>query len=198
MIRRIAHIVLIGCLLTSCVRPIKEKNDFLEWAKENDALVQKSTSQDFELEATYRPAELIVASEYSSEVLSKAILEKRKNELSDLVHFNLKISHPDQDKALLGSSQEEYFSKLEYYLTSATNDIWLETKSDTLKPSIYHFERYFNLTNYHLIALAFEVKDKEQLDRFTLCFDGNASALGYHEFKFNSINNIPELRADEL
>jgi len=187
--------ILILVLLTSCGGP-KKKHAYIKWVHESSEFQQVTEQRDFTLTALYKPHAYIIANEFSSSTLNRAGLDQRKKELGNLHYFNLKIQNPNQERALLGQDQKAYFQKLEYYLTQAQNKIYLLNGQDTTYPSIYHFERYFNLTDYHMINLGFE-KSEANHSQIQLVFEGEELDLGTSEFNFNIKSDYPQLIPDD-
>lgn len=85
--------------------------------------------------------------------------QRRDSLLKTTYWFNIDISVEGYEQSPLRyqlSSLDEYNSRLDYYLNSAANDVWLLDGSDTIRPSSYWFENNHNLVGKETIVVGFD------------------------------------------
>jgi hypothetical protein len=109
------------------------------------------------------PPEYKLCIENKGQISKKDIDLVSKTEESEFLQFNLKIQAIGTETALLkykAGSEEEYFSRLGYYVRDVEKDIYLIADSDTLYPVLCHFERNYHIAPYNTITFAIESNGK--------------------------------------
>ena len=112
-------------------------------------------------------------------------------------YIDLKISALSAGENLLSSeldSENEYFERLDYFVTYAQQDIRLIQGKDSLSPALYHFERNYGLAPYNTLLLGFELG--EQGAHRDLIIDDKVLGIGRVKFFFDDsdISNSPKLK----
>jgi len=163
---------------------------------EENGLTKTRDFENFGFKATYKPTNFVIAKEGKTDELSKVKYDKLKKELGELQYIDLSIkSLSTRGNALSGSidNQEDYYERLDYFVTYMQYDISLVDNTDTLSPVLFHFERNYGLTPYSTIILAFE-KGKSKGDR-TLMINDQVLGIGRVNFYFKEtdILAVPKL-----
>jgi hypothetical protein len=150
-------------LFTGCAqRDVLEAHDYLKWFEQpdNGATASKEIG-DFEFSILYKPVDYILALESRGRVLPEEQLKKRKQELEGFQYYTFRIkSNKDQEFFRTGMQAEnDYYVRLEYFISMAQDDICLVEGSDTLVCAVYHFERNYGVSPYSHIVLSFPEPD---------------------------------------
>lgn len=186
---------LIGCGNTKL--PPAEYIRYIEDA--DNGLKKDKTVNDFSFRLQYKPSEYIVLRESKADNLpDEKKFSSRKAELDSFYFFNLDIYSSDKKTSVLSykiKNDEEYYSRMNYFISHAQADIKLVTDADTLPCALYHFERTYDLSPYNTIVLGFK---KSALSTRNLYFIFDEKTLGAGQINFeidkNKIKNIPQLK----
>lgn len=182
--------------LVSCTPSSLKPKDYMSWVKnpENGLYMSKSL-KDYRYDLQYRPSEMIVLQEQKGEVSNKAIFDERVAEMSDLQYYNLQLFGPNGKAVISQNNPEAYFGNLEYYSTYAQSDINMIQEGDTLPCALFHLERYYDLSPYNTLVLAFPKTANMNAER-TLVFNDRALNMGPVKFNISSseLERIPNLQ----
>lgn len=199
MKNKIVFILLtIGCFLQSCSRSSLAPSELIKWVenKEN-GLVQRQDLNNYFFEAKYKPLDYVIAIEGRSDDLSKSDFDRLKGELNGLQYIDMDIGPLTNEGNILSSgleSEEEYFERLDYFVTYANQDIFIVQGRDTLMPKLYHFERNYGLAPKNTLLLGFE--NGEQEKDINLYIDDQVLGVGRVKFLFKNedIKSTPTLK----
>ena len=178
----------------------------LEKAKEN--LSSEKKIDKFTFSAIYKPWDYIIAIENKG-IISKAELEKKREEIFDLQYYTFKIKYNDDNVELLMaglSSKDQYYGRIQYFSFEMQNDIKLIDGKDTLDCALFHFERTYGLASEATFSLGFPLTKEEEAEKRdnpeimnkakTLIYDDKALGIGrvYVTIEERKLNNIPEIK----
>lgn len=172
-------------------------SELMKYVTSNEnGLIKSRKFEDFEFTATYKPIDFVIATEARSDDLSTKSYNKIKKELTGLQYVDLSIRPiSSQGNALSGNieKQEEYYERLDYFVTYMQYDISLIQNADTLSPVLFHFERNYGLTPYSTVILAFET-GMDKGDK-TLMINDQVLGIGRVNFYFKEtdILAVPKL-----
>jgi len=176
-------VLLLLTLLVSCEPSKLEKEKFIQWC--NSKLTITKEFNQFKIDARVLPEEYYVA------------LENRQRNTSSTknIHATVKFYQNAGEEGLLGkSNSKEFQERLNYFIESAKGDFLLIHDKDTFPPVLYHFERYYNIANYSIVNLVFEVPRKIKYNSTVLVYDDQQFNLGKVTFSFDKFNSdIPQL-----
>jgi hypothetical protein len=181
---------------TSCSQGVLSPISYAKWVSDSDnGLNTKKKIGHYEFSLQYKPLDYVVLLEEGVKVpLDK--LESRKKELEGMQYFTFRITSLTEDDMLRTDQQDEneYYQRLEYFVSSAQDDISLIDGGDTLPCAIYHFERNYGLAPFNNIVLGFEKSGKNAGDK-TLVYNDNALGAGpvLLTIKGNAVKQIPQL-----
>lgn len=110
------------------------------------------------------------------------------NDTLTMEEFIVKFTYTKGDKefirAIAGNNDEAKDNVFKYFSTGAQQDFYQITKSDTLQPVFYHFERnYGNMPENNMIVCFEKNKKNQASDSNVFVFDG--TRLGIDIFKIN-------------
>jgi hypothetical protein len=185
-------------LVIGCSNETLKPSELIHWVNDSrNGLIQKQMINNFDFEVLYKPTDYVIALEGRTDQLTEEAYTELKSSVGDMQYLDLKIrSAADNTDALSGAieSQDDYYVRLDYFVTYAYQDIRLVQGRDTLSPLIYHFERTYGLTPYNTILLGFE-KTESPGDR-TLIIDDQILGIGRVKFVFDEekINETPTLK----
>lgn len=182
----------------SCSKEKMRPSDLIQWVenKEN-GLIERQEFQHYFFEAKYKPLDYVIAIEGRTDDLKNDDYLNLKSELEGLQYVDLNIGPLNTNgNALSGGIQnnDEYFERLDYFVTYANQDIFMVQGRDTLLPKLYHFERNYGLAPKNTLLLGFEQGEKEH-DR-TVYIDDQILGVGRVKFLFKhtDIQSTPTLK----
>jgi len=185
-------------IFVGCSKETLKPSELINWVNDSEnGLIQKQIINDFDFEVLYKPTDYVIALEGRTDQLTEEAYSELKSSVGEMQYLDLKIkSAAENTDALSGAikSQDDYYERLDYFVTYAYQDIQLVQGEDTLSPLIYHFERTYGLTPYNTILLGFE-KTESPGDR-TLIIDDQVLGIGRVKFVFDEekINETPTLK----
>lgn len=109
----------------------------------------------------YKPVEYIINNNYKKEVDEKT-LDKEKQELEGSHYFTLRIKNKETNKDVLLNgieSEQDYFSRLDYYSFEAQMDIALIQNNDTMNCTMMHMVKTDGLAPYIDLLVGFDYKE---------------------------------------
>lgn len=147
----------------ACSKPsVLNAKEYTAWLEDVDnGACNKKKINDFEFAILYKPIDYIIAMESKNKSISKDSILKRKKKFKGYQYYTFKIrSFKDNEFFRTGMiSENEYYERLEYFVSDAQNDITLVEGKDTIPCAVYHFERNYGVSPYNSIVLAFAEKD---------------------------------------
>lgn len=171
---------------------------YISWVEnpENNLFVEKKIG-DFEFKVLYKPLDYIVSQEFKRNNFSKDSINKRKQELKDYQYYTLRIrSFKDNEFFRTGIlTENEYYNRLEYFISEAQKDIKIIEGNDTIPCAMYHFERNYGISPYSSIVLSFEEKDSLNRNDKVFFYDDQVLGVGKIVIKLKSsdISDLPHL-----
>ncbi len=196
--KRLGLIIVLICTLAACQKRSLTPMEYVSWVnkEDNGCLVKKEIGQ-FEFALQYKPIEYVVLMEEKDEHLKKQVLEKRMTELKGMQYYTLKITSKEGKEFLKTgiSSEEEYYGRLQYFVSAMQDDLALIEGKDTLPCLLYHFERNYGLAPYNNIVLGFKTGNEGKAEDKTLIYEDQVLGLGPVRLTINGkdISNTPNL-----
>lgn len=199
MMKSILNILLLATLvITSCGKEEMKPSDLIRWVEDGEnGMIQRQDFEHYFFEVKYKPLDYVISVEGRTDELSSAKYEELKSQLEGLQYVDLNIGPLIQKgNALSGGTQnqEEYFERLDYFVTYANQDIFMVQGQDTLYPKLYHFERNYGLAPKNTLLLGFDQGEANQ-DRL-VCIDDQVLGVGRVNFLFENekIKSTPTLK----
>lgn len=163
----------------------------------DNGLCVKKQIDKFEFTLQYKPVEYIALIETKDVHITTATLNQKKEELGKMQYFTLKVKANNADEFLKSgiATEEEYFQRLEYFMSMAQDDISLIDGKDTLACALYHYERNYGIAPVNNIVLAFPSSIQTNTTK-TFVYDDKVLGTGKLQIEINSthINKIPQLK----
>jgi hypothetical protein len=181
-------------------------SEYMFWIedKDNGVRVEKTIGK-INFSAQYKPYEYMAIMELKNAALTEEKIKETAAAYEGLQYFTFKITATDEQKELLKvgvQSEQEYFSRLEYFSFEMQKDFRLIEGKDTLPCGLYHFERVYGLAPYATVVLGFPLKKEEQdsegkknYEDKTLGYTDKVFGTGnvYMTIKGENLNQMPEL-----
>lgn len=193
-------IILSFILVWSCGKSEILPSELIHWVddKEN-GLVQRQEFEHYFFEAKYKPLDYVISMEGRTDHLSETKYATLKRDLEGLQYVDMTIGPLSGSGDALSSgieSNDEYFERLDYFVTYANQDIFMVQGQDTLYPKLYHFERNYGLAPKNTLLLGF-AQGEENKDRYVY-IDDKILGVGRVKFLFEDkhIKNTPILKRD--
>lgn len=147
----------------------------------------------------YKPIDYVLSYELRNGSLSKDSVNVRKVGLKGYQYFTLQIRSKKDNEILKSGIQNEneYFERLEYFMSAAQDDLFLIDGLDTLPCLVYHFERNYGLAPTNNMLLAFEEKkNSQQINDKKILFDEKVLGVGkiLISIKANDLEKLPTLK----
>lgn len=176
--------VVLCLVLISCVQEKLEREEFIKWCDQNLMVSQEVGKIKFDVK-------LLPEEYFETQKNTPLALKNHRT-----VYALMKIQTKEGEESLWGKYGSEEFTKnINYFIENAKRDYRLICDNDTFNPVLYHFERYFNITNYSIVNLAFEIPKEAQIYRCKLEYNDQKLNVGKMIFpvkKFNS-QTLPQI-----
>jgi len=199
-VQKIKNQILLGAslLLLCACNQAKEPGAYIRWVEDQShGLVVQKEIDDIEYTLVYKPCNYILAKEYETQALRASQFGQRRKELEGMQYFTLKLkSTKDQELLRAGiRSENDYYARLEYFMSGMQNDLCLVQGKDTLPCLMHHYERSYGLSPYNNIVLAFENKPASAGEDKLLVYDDKVLGSGKVMLKIRSedIADAPSL-----
>ncbi len=174
--------------------------EYLSWIenKENGLHPEKIIG-NFKYSAFYQPFEYLLLKELPDSLKSvPAVFEERKHEYQGMEYVSYRIECLNEQNELLKinlNSENEYFSRIEYFSFKAQNEFKLINGKDTLPCAFYHFERVFGLAPYITLSLGFPVTGNTRIKEKYILFEDKTFKNGsiYLNIPSGKLAAIPKL-----
>lgn len=172
---------------------------YLDWFDNKDhGLRVEKTIGDLTFSALYKPHEYLAAMELKKEKITKQKLNEKMKDYEGLQYFTFRITADNEQQELLKKgiqSDQDYYSRIEYFSFGMQKDFTLVDGSDTLECALYHFERVYGLAPYATMVLGFPLTKQAQ--------DGtqkvmNEKIIGYSDKVFGAGNVYMRIKAEDL
>lgn len=190
----------VNCVfIMGCSKPSTlNAKDYTAWIENpaNGICITKKIS-DFEFAVLYKPVDYVVAIESKNKNISKDSILKRRENLKGYQYYTFRIrSFKDNEFFKTGmTSENEYYKRLEYFVSNAQNDIILVEDKDTIPCAVYHFERNYGISPYSSIVLSFEEKDNSNTKDKVFIYEDKVLGVGKIAIKIkgSELSDLPKL-----
>ena len=196
----IVLLLLFAVLATACGKEEMQPSDLIHWVEnEENGLVQRQEFEHYFFEAKYKPLDYVISIEGRTDDLLEDDYARLKSELEGLQYVDINIgplSHQGNALSAEIETEEEYFERLDYFVTYANQDIFMVQGQDTLMPKLYHFERNYGLAPKNTLLLGFD-QGEQNKDRYVY-IDDQVLDVGRVKFLFENkdILSTPTLKRD--
>lgn len=182
---------------SSCSEKNLETADFVTWVEdEGNGLSVTKKFDNINYRLLYKPIDYIVAKELINNAIKKNEIESRKKELGNMNYFTLRIESKTSEELMRVNikSEDEYYHRLEYFMGYMQDDIYLVDGTDTISPSLFHFERNYGLAPFNDFVLGFNKSKKDVQDLYFI-FNDQVLGTGKISIKVNkeNISDIPNI-----
>ena len=198
--KNIIYIFIFLCLAHSCIEKSVSPSEMINWVEaDKNGLKKIQRTKEIIFEVLYKPVDYIIAIENRSNQISNIKYSNLISELAGLQYLELRLMYNNNTENILSGnidSEEEYFERLDYFVTHARNDMYLVDGSDTLLPILYHFERNYGLTSQNKILLAYSNKSTKKDKHFFVNDQIFGSGKIKFEFNIEDIKSMPVLKVN--
>lgn len=193
-------IIFIGFLLFGCGGNPSNLLAYTNWfSDKNNGYIKTKQVGSIVYKVIYTPAEYLMSQELEDNVqYKKEELALKLKELKEGRNFILQVGFsPDEDakaENLIAAKIKNYdqYKKIITDLSfNIESNASLVSGSDTIYPSIYHFERGYELAKSQTFLFSFPVLN--EIDDMTFIFDDPMFETGINKFQFNNLKRIPPL-----
>lgn len=170
---------------------LREYVNYVENTEHGLHLIQQSN--DFHLEAQYKPAEYVLLKERHLKPDDPTWDEELK-ELQGYEYYTLHIKNIQGQNLLDVAKTDELSTSIEHYFSfELENDFYLLTGSDSLSSVLFHWPRTYELSVQESFMLVFPKGDKEADRR--LVYNDKVLGMGRQEFTVEAtdIQSVPKL-----
>lgn len=162
----------------------------------------------FTFSAMYKPHDYLALLDLEKDSINKQAVLNKMEEYEGMQYFTYRITADNKNEELLQvdlGTEEEYYTRIEYFSFNMQKDIKLLDGKDTLDCALFHFERVYGLAPYASFVLGFPYTKKEELaQKKGKPYLSNNKTITYNDRVFGSgivnitirkedINNIPQL-----
>ncbi|MBU0764601.1 MAG: hypothetical protein KJ607_07185 [Bacteroidetes bacterium] len=163
---------------------------------ETNGLRIKKTIGDYVFIAQYKPADFIVLQNDLYEPENDAGLLSEADKLRGFHYIDLRINTTIGNHVLKNglSDENEYYDRIQYFVSGVQNDITLTEGTDTLICNLCHFE-YNDLSPSITLVLGFERKNRDVGNAgMVLTYNDRIFNTGIVKIRFgkDDLNSIPD------
>lgn len=191
-------IAMASCLLWACSPSQLDYKAYVQWVESDKShLSAVKDLDDFEYTLIYKPLDYMVAKEYLNGAITKEQIDSRRKEYGKMQYYTLKIKAKSSNE-LLGAnagSEQEYYGRLEYFMSAMSSDLQLIDGKDTLPCLLYHYERNYGLAPYSSFVLGFD-QGKTPAEDKVMVYDDHVLGSGkvMIKIKAEDIKQVPAIR----
>jgi hypothetical protein len=186
-------------VVTACSKTPSLLNDkeYVNWmdSDQNKTCMVKEIG-DFEFTILYKPIDYVIALENRGKNYSNDSILKRKKELEGFQYYTFKIkSLKDNEFIRTGIlSENEYYERLEYFVSTAQDNMMILEGKDTIPCAMYHFERNYGISPYSKMVLSFEERDSLNMNDKIFIYNDKKLGVGKIAIKINAsdIKDLPK------
>ncbi len=184
-------ISLLGC------NKIVSKQELLTYISDpSNGLQKKEQKNGCDIEAVYRPADLIVFQEIKGTSFSSPQIDSMKNYYQEFSYFLLRLSRDGKEITIPYASDPVKFNQVNDYLGfTIGKDVYLIQDHDTVKVHDFIHTRTFGSSPSSDVLFAFKIDLKKRNEQVRLIFDDHQFGLGFNEFLFEArdIKSAPSI-----
>lgn len=177
-------------------------DEFVAWCdNEEQGLVQKRTFNNLVYSLKYEPVDYKVVSELlnTGRPVTAESVNKLRQEYEGLYYFVFKIEEPGSQKSPVKSlaKNKEDLAKLTHYCQSALMDeFYMESGGLKVPCAIFHMEDDYSLTNFNLMAIAFEKSRIDAVQDLLFVFNDPFFKTGTIKFTIPKefLTKLPKLK----
>ncbi len=179
-----------------------DRKEYIEWIENEQHEFRRTVQTDNLLyEVTLCTPEYIIAKEFRSSVIEKQSFKKRLTELAGLQYFKLRIkltkSNSDVLAYNLEGGQQGYYQRVDYLSYGVDENLKLiqNSRTDTLRPALYHMERTYGVAPFIDFLVAFPLDSVGTDPHKVFMYNDLVFGSGVVRFDFNTdkIKNSPKL-----
>ncbi len=201
--RCFTRIIYFGLLVftSACNHQPVTFSEYKLWFSDPDnGFVKKKEINDLVFSVQYRPVDYQLVSELKEyEEYTQIALDSIRHSYAGGKYFLLEVGTKNKevnDMVMTRSLQNfEDFKEMVHHAAFGLNhNVSLIADGDTIKPSLYHFERGYELGRRARFLFAFPVANSKSIETMTFCYDDvffNSHRLNFR-FKKSDMN-MPEL-----
>jgi hypothetical protein len=180
---------------------VLDPQNYMAWCenKENGLIADKQIG-NFSFSAFYKTnAYQALKESIDLDSLNETEFNKTLNEYGDMQYFSFRITDTKGNQELLKTnlkSESEYYARIEYLSFKMQDNFKLIDGTDTLKCSLYHFERVYGLAPYATFVLGFPKSKTSEINGKSLVYEDNLfnNGLIYLNIDKETLTNLPKLK----
>jgi len=172
--------------------------EYLQWSENpENGMIAEKTIDDLSFSAFYKTPEYLVLKEFGNGEITKPEFDKKIKDYEGMQYFSFKIQDIKDEKELLRKglkSEQEYYSRIEYFSFKMQKDFKLIEGTDTLNCLLFHFERSYGLAPNAVFTMGFE-PGKNKTSTKSILYQDNVFNVGniYLTIKDKDLVKLPNL-----
>lgn len=192
-------IITLTIIAQGCSRQKATPEEYIAYINNaKNGLTQTREFGEYQITLQYRPLAFEVLNNTGAESITKETLDKQLTGNSGLEYYLLKIGSIEKKTDALAnglSSTGQYQERISQLVSGIERSIKLVIDQDTFPCVMHHYERNYQMADYHNILLVFEPQ-KPALGRDrTIVYDDEILGIGkiIYTIDKSDIKSIPEL-----
>ena len=193
-------VLLLVLIWSGCAEQPKTIQAYKAWFLNPDhGYVQTKEVAGIHYSVQYRPGQLMILNEMNSKIKTRKMVDSMVASYGESKYFVLELSLADnaksQDHDILKAASAGYKNfadNINYLSFHLEKETWLIVDQDTLSPSLYHFERGYELGNKQSFVFAFPAKNAANAE-MKFVFNDAVFNTGTNTFKFKPTPDIPDV-----
>lgn len=195
----ITIILLAGLALPGCSRSKATPEEYVAYVngKEN-GLTQTKEVSPYVISVQYRPLPFEFISNTDPDMLNAQGLEKALSDNKGLEYYLMKIGSTDKKTDALANGIDDtryYQERISQLISGIETRMKLVAGTDTFPCVMHHYERNYQMADFHNVLLVFETGNIENNSDKTIIYNDDMLGIGRLSFTFSrsDIEHVPQL-----
>jgi hypothetical protein len=179
--------------LPACSSDPTTMPEFVAWFSPERGYVKTKAVKYINYRVQYRPPELMMIGELDPQATyTQAELDELRGSYGESIYILLEISLDPEVMAgthdalrLLSADYPDFAEKLKTLAFRLEDSVWLQVGEARVPPSVYHYERGFELGEQQRILFAFQPPSGARGGEATFVFDDPVFRTGLNRFHFD-------------
>lgn len=197
---RVIYIILCALVVQSCGQSMTE-NEYKAWFSDpENGFVKEKVVNDLRFGVQLRPVELMMLTELKQgeDILADQV-DSLKASYGNSLYFLMEVSFEDAGKRRGADvvqstvkSYNEFVEQVNRLSFELDDNVILVSGNDTIRPSLYHYERGYELGKKQSFLFAFPFNNEKTHEQVSFIYNDEVFKTGVNTFRFSTGKEIPE------
>ena len=197
---RLSLACLLAIVVFSCGKPMTVA-EYKAWFNDpENGFLKEKVVNDLKFSVQLRPVELMILKEMKQATgYSASQIDSLKNSYGSSLYFLMEVTYENTEKMKKGDlvqstvkNYNEYVEHINQLSFELDDNVILVAGDDTIRPSLYHYERGYELGKKQSFLFAFPFDDDKNNEQVSFIYNDEVFQTGVNVFRFSVNNEIPE------